>query len=397
MRIACAAVLMASVPALLSSPLDDGLARTPPMGWNSWETFRLRIDEVLIRSTADAIAASGMKDAGYRYVVVDAGWKDKTRNADGTLAVDADKFPSGMKALGDYIHSKGLLFGLYTDAGDRDCVAGTPGSKGHEAVDASTFATWGADFVKEDWCNSEGLDAREAYTKMSEALLATGRPILFSLCEWGDNQPWNWAAAVGHMWRTTGDNKPCWDCGRDTMSRKGGYPRGWTLILDAQPPLAAFAGPGHWNDPDMLEVGQRGMSLEESRAHFSLWAILAAPLIATNDLRSMPPEIASILLNREVIAVDQDSMGIEGTRVSSEGGLEIWARRLADGGRAVVLFNRTAVVARIAVRWTDIGFRDSDRLRVRDLWRHADAGAFRREYSDAVPPHGAVMIRVGRQ
>jgi len=204
----CAALLAAVLPSS-ASPVDDGLARTPPMGWNSWETFRLRIDEALIRSIADAMVATGMKDAGYRYVVVDAGWKAKARHPDGALAVDSAKFPSGMKALGDYIHSKGLLFGLYTDAGDRDCVAGTPGSRGHEALDGSTFAAWGADFVKEDWCNSEGLDAREAYAKMSRGLRATGRPIVFSLCEWGDNQPWNWAAGVGHMWRTTGDNKPC--------------------------------------------------------------------------------------------------------------------------------------------------------------------------------------------
>ncbi len=302
-----------------------------------------------------------------------------------------------MKALADYVHLKGLKFGLYTDAGDKDCVAGTPGSRDHEAADAATFAAWGADFVKEDWCNSEGLDARESYTRMSQALQATGRPIVFSLCEWGDNQPWKWAAAVGHMWRTTGDNKPCWDCGRDTMNRKGGYPRGWTLILDAQPPLASFAGPGHWNDPDMLEVGQRGMTLEEARAHFSLWSVLAAPLIATNDVRSMPAEIAAILLNKEVIAVDQDALGSQGTRVKSEAGLEVWMRPLTGGRRAVVLFNRTPAEAPVEVRWRDIGFQDADRLFVRDLWQHQEAGALQQGYSARVPSHGAVMVTVRRK
>ena len=237
----------ATLACVLHAPLnaiDDGLARTPPMGWNSWENFRLGIDEQLIRSMADAMASSGMKAAGYRYLVVDAGWKAPARDAAGNLAADAKKFPSGLRALGDYIHAKGLLFGLYTDAGDKDCVAGTPGSHGHEERDAATFADWGADYVKEDWCNSEGLNAREVYTKMSRALASTHRPIVFSLCEWGDNRPWEWAAPVAHLWRTTGDNAPCWDCGGETMSKPGGYPRGWTLILDAQPKLAQYAGRG---------------------------------------------------------------------------------------------------------------------------------------------------------
>lgn len=336
-----------------------------------------------------------MKEAGYEYIIVDAGWKAKKRDAQGRLKADPGKFPSGMKALADYVHGKGLKFGLYTDAGSEDCVSGAPGSKGFEEKDASTFAEWGVDYLKEDWCNTAGMSAEEAYTKMSRALLATGRPIVFSMCEWGDNQPWNWAAPVANLWRTTGDSKDCWDCGRKTMNQPGGYPRAWPLILEAQPALASFAGPGHWNDPDMLQVGQPGLTTEESRAHFSLWAILAAPLIAANDIPSMNREIQDILLNREVIAVDQDSAGIEGTRVQTDGSREVWMRPLHDGSCAVVLFNRGKSPATVRVHWTDIGRKPTDRLMVRDLWRHQSRGILKDGYSAMVPGHGVVMIRVG--
>ena len=380
---------------LSSAALDNGLARTPPMGWNSWASYELKINEGLIRATADAMVGSGMKGAGYEYIIVDAGWKAKNRDAEGRLRADPEKFPSGMKALADYVHSKGLKFGLYTDAGTEDCVSGAPGSKGFEDKDASSFAEWGVDYLKEDWCNTAGMSAQEAYTKMSRAIGATGRPMVFSLCEWGDNMPWNWAATVGNLWRTTGDSKDCWDCGRETMNKPGGYPRGWVLILDAQRQLASYAGPGHWNDPDLLQVGQLGLTVEESRAQFSLWAILAAPLIATNDLRSLTPEIHEIQLNREVIAVDQDSAGIEGTRVRVEGHREVWMRPLKDGSRAVVLFNRGKSPATIRVRWTDIGRKQTDALEVRDLWKHQNRGTVKAGYSAQVPGRGVVMIRVG--
>ena len=277
--------------------LDDGLAPTPPMGWNSWNGFQLSINEALVRSTADAMVTNGMKAAGYQYLIVDAGWKARHRDSANRLAADPGKFPSGMKSLADYVHSAGLKFGLYTDAGATDCVAGTPGSKGLEALDAATFAEWGVNYLKEDWCNTEGLNAKEAYTRMHDALAATGRPIVFSVCEWGDNQPWLWAGAIAHLWRTTGDIKDCWDCGQETMRKPGGYPRGWSLILDAQPPLQAYAGPGRWNDPDMLVVGLHGLTTEEARAHFSLWCILAAPLICGCDVTRMSQEVADILLN----------------------------------------------------------------------------------------------------
>lgn len=399
-RIAAAArfatvLTLALVACLASSAaLDNGLVRTPPMGWNSWATYELNINEALIRTTTDAMVSSGMKDAGYEYVIVDAGWKAKSRDADGRLVADPNKFPSGMKALADYVHSKGLKFGIYTDAGAADCVSDAPGSKGFEDKDAASFAEWGVDYVKEDWCNTSGMDAKEAYGKMSRAIAATGRPMVFSVCEWGDNQPWNWAASVANLWRTTGDSKDCWDCGRETMNKPGGYPRGWILILDVQKPLAAFAGPRHWNDPDMLQVGHPGLTVEESRAQMSLWAILAAPLIATNDLRSMPPEIQSILMNREVIAVDQDAAGTEGTLVRKDGDAEIWARPLSDGSRAVVLFNRSTEPRKIRVEWSDVEQGHDRRFAVRDLWQHRDLGIVEKGYSARVPAHGVVMIKV---
>lgn len=374
--------------------LDGQLARTPPMGWNSWETLRLNIDEQAIRSVADALVRTGMKDAGYQYVVLDAGWKAAGRDAAGKLMADPRKFPTGIKALAGYVHSRGLKFGLYTDAGDRDCVAGSPGSRDHELLDAATFAEWGGDYLKEDWCNSQGLNAQRAYTKMSAAIRATARPMVFSICEWGDNQPWEWAGSVAHLWRTTGDNRACWDCGRESMNKPGGYPRGWTLILDAQVSLAKFAGPGHWNDPDLLEVGNPGLSVEESRAHFSLWSILAAPLMATNDPRLMRPEVADIFLNREVIDIDQDPAGREGTRLQSSNGLEIWMRELSDGSRAVVLFNRTRTAASIRVDWSRVGFSKGERIRVRDLWQHREMGNLKYGYSARVAAHGAVMLRL---
>lgn len=337
---------------------------------------------------------NGMKNAGYEYIIVDAGWKAQNRDEEGRLRADPDKFPSGIKALADYVHSKGLKFGLYTDAGTQDCVSGAPGSKGFEEKDASSFAEWGVDYMKEDWCNSAGMSAQDAYTKMSRAIHAAGRPIVFSLCEWGDNQPWRWAAPVANLWRTTGDSKDCWTCGQKTMHRLGGYPRGWVLILEAQQPLASFAGPGHWNDPDLLQVGQRGLTIEESRAQFSLWAILAAPLIASNDLRAMKPEIRDILLNPEVIAVDQDSAGIQGSRVRVEGHSEVWMRPLKDGSRAVVLFNRGKSPATVHVRWKDIGWKSADALPVRDLWKHENSGNSKGGYRTIVPGHGVVMLRV---
>ena len=374
--------------------LEDGLARTPPMGWNSWNCFQLNINEARIESAADAMATNGMKTAGYQYLIVDAGWKAQQRDAAHRLVGDRNKFPSGMKALADYVHGRGLKFGIYTDAGAQDCDAGTPGSKGCEALDAATFAEWGVDYLKEDWCNTEGLQAREAYATMHRVLAATGRPMIFSTCEWGDNQPWEWAPALAHLWRTTGDIKDCWDCGRETMAKPGGYPRGWTLILDAQPALRRYAGPGHWNDPDMLVVGLPGLTSEEARAHFSLWCVLAAPLICGCDVTAMPPEIAAILLNPEVIAVDQDPLGIQGDRVFKRGEEEIWMKPLRDGGRAVVIFNRSQREMQVTAPFEILDLAPTSTAPIRDLWKHQEIGQSTGSFSAEVPAHGVVMVKI---
>ena len=264
---------------------ENKLALTPPMGWNSWNKFQCNVSEQLIKSTADAMVSSGMKDAGYEFVVIDDCWQVK-RDEKGNIVADAERFPSGIKALADYVHSKGLKFGIYSDAGTKTC-AGRPGSRGHEFQDALQYAAWTVDYLKYDWCNVGKEDGEAAYTTMHEALLASGRPIVFSLCDWGTNKPWLWAKDVGNLWRTTGDIADCWDC-------KTQYTEGWLKILDLQDGLETYAGPGHWNDPDMLEVGNGGMTTTEYRSHFSFWSLLAAPLIAGNDLKNMTPEIREI-------------------------------------------------------------------------------------------------------
>ena len=374
--------------------IDDGLARTPPMGWNSWNQYQLNINEELIRATADAIATNGMKTVGYQYIVVDAGWKARQRDEKGRLVADPNKFPSGMKALANYVHSRGLKFGIYTDAGAQDCVAGTPGSKDFETLDAATFAEWGVNYLKEDWCNTDGMNAKAVYTKMHDALVATGQPVIFSICEWGDNRPWEWAPAIAHSWRTTGDIKDCWDCGRETMNKPGGFPRGWTLILDAQPALKNFAGPGHWNDPDMLVVGLPGQTADEVRAHFSLWCILAAPLVCGCRITSMSPEVANILLNPEVIAVDQDPLGIQGDRVFKDKDSEIWMKPLQDQCQAVVLFNRSDKNASITAPFETLNLAPTNAVMIRDLWRRREIGQFTNSFNAIVPAHGVVMFKI---
>ncbi|MFH1574520.1 MAG: alpha-galactosidase, partial [Acidobacteriota bacterium] len=328
------------------------LAATPPMGWNSWNKFGCNVSEELIRETADAMVASGMKDAGYQHVVIDDCWQ-VSRDASGNIVADPQRFPSGMKALADHVHSKGLKFGLYSDAGARTCE-GRPGSNGFEVEDARQYASWGIDYLKYDWCHTDGVDPKIAYPTMRDALKATGRPIVFSLCEWGRSQPWTWARGVGHLWRTTGDIADNW--------------RSFTSLLDRQVGLEKYAGPGGWNDPDMLEVGNGGMTTGEYRAHFGLWCLLAAPLMAGNDLRRMTPEIRDILTNREVIAVNQDLLGIQGRKIRDDGDSQVWAKRLDDGAHAVVLFNRGGTEQKMAVSWQEIGLPYDAEPMVRDLW-----------------------------
>src|SRR5262252_1192955 len=267
------------------------MAQTPPMGWNSWNKFACNVSEELIKSVADAMATNGMRDAGYQYVVIDDCWQ-VGRDENGFIVADPGRFPSGMKALADYVHGKGLKFGIYSDAGAKTC-GGRPGSKGHEYQDALQYARWGVDYLKYDWCNTGKRNEEEAYSTMNAALLATGRPIVFSICEWGDGKPWLWGKGIGNLWRTTGDISDYW-AGKRKWPDGNCCSDGLLDILDQQVELYAFAGPGHWNDPDMMEIGNGGMTNTEYHSHFSFWALLAAPLIAGNDIRSMSPETREI-------------------------------------------------------------------------------------------------------
>jgi alpha-galactosidase len=352
-----------------------GLVLTPPMGWNSWNNFGCNVSASLIEKMADALVTTGMRDVGYTFVNIDDCWQ-VSRASDGTIRPSSG-FPDGMKAVADYVHAKGLKFGIYTDAGSATCE-GRPGSQGYETQDAQTYAEWCVDYVKEDWCNATGLDPKTQYGIMHDALIATGRPIVFSICDWGVSSPWTWGPQTGNLWRTTYDIKDNWAAMLSNLDQSSQY--------------AAAASPGHWNDPDLLEVGIGGMSDEEYRSHFSLWAIMAAPLIAGNDLTTMSDSTKGILTNTEVIAVDQDSAGNQGTKIADDNfGHEVWAKPLASGAKAVVLFNRSSAPAAITVNWSDVGL--TGNALVRDLWQHQDMGTFGRSYSTMpIPSHGVAML-----
>ena len=376
----------------LAPALDhEPLASTPPMGWNSWNKFGCDVSEDLIRQVADAMVTSGMKDAGYQYVVIDDCWQVE-RGSNGDIVADAKRFPSGMKALADYVHAKGLKFGLYSDAGTKTCQ-GRPGSRGYEFQDARQYAAWGVDYLKYDWCSTSTQEARSSYEIMRAALDASGRPIVFSICEWGTARPWLWGKGVGNLWRTTGAIQDRWQ-GKLEWKPGDCCSYGMLDILDQEAGLESYAGPGHWNDPDMLEVGNGGMTTAEYRSHFSLWAILAAPLIAGNDLRDMRPEIREILTHKEVIAVDQDPAGNQGRRVRKDGNLEVWSKVLQDGSRAVVLLNRGTADGEIGVTWEDLGYPAHLSARVRDLWQAKDLGERKGKFSATVAPHAVVMVTV---
>lgn len=359
---------------------DNGLARTPPMGWNSWNKFAGRVDDAAVRGMADAMASNGMKAAGYQYINIDDTWEGE-RDAHGTITTNK-KFPD-MKALADYVHSKGLKIGIYSSPGPNTC-AGYEGSYGHEEQDARTYSAWGIDYLKYDWCGARNLytdeEMRAVYQIMGDALLKAGRPIVYSLCQYGRADVWKWGAEVGgNAWRTTGDIRDRWDS--------------MTKIGFAQDELAAWAKPGHWNDPDMLEIGNDGMNDDEYKTHMSLWSILAAPLLAGNDLRTMTPDIREILTNHEVVAIDQDEAGKQGRQIAKSGEQEIWARPLHDGGQAIGIFNRGGEPAKIAVKWPELGLKSAP-TRARDLWAHSDVKVDGSEYSAIVPAHGVVMLRV---
>ena len=360
------------------SQASSSVAQTPPMGWNSWNKFACNVSDKLIREMADAMVSSGMQAAGYQYVNIDDCWQ-VSRDPQGAIVADPQRFPSGMKVLADYVHSKGLKLGLYTDAGTSTCEK-RPGSLNHEVQDAKTYASWGIDYVKIDWCNSEGLDPEVQYAKFRDALAESGRPMVFSICNWGVKAPWRWGPKTGNLWRTTGDISDSYD----SMS----------LIGFGQNGLEKFAGPGHWNDPDMLEVGNGHMNRDEYRTHMALWALLAAPLLAGNDLRDMSAETKGLLTNSEVIAVDQDGQGIQGRRVWQEGPLEIWAKPLADGSQAVGLFNRSESAIQMTLDFKVIGGPAAAKLR--DLLDHKDLGTAQNSYTTEVPKHGVALLKVSK-
>jgi alpha-galactosidase len=365
----------------------DQLAKTPPMGWNSWNKFQCDVRESLIMGIADAMVSSGMKDAGYEYVVIDDCWQ-VARDEDGEIVVDQERFPHGMKFLADYIHSKGLKFGIYSCAGTMTC-ARRPGGRGHEYQDARTYARWGVDYLKYDWCNTSTQDAPASYATMRDALFAAGRPIVFSLCEWGSHKPWEWAGNVGHLWRTTGDIGDSWNS--------------MINIFNQQKDLARYAGPGKWNDPDMLEVGNGGMTTEEYKTHFSLWCMLAAPLLAGNDLQNMTPETKSVLLNKEIIALDQDSLGRQATCYRDNVDYQIWLKALSNNEKAICLLNKSDEKKSVLVDFALLAKASSGRRRgpsmsldnykVRDLWEHKDLSLKETSVYVDLPPHTVKVYR----
>ena len=381
----CVATSQAAIPGAAST----GLAATPQMGFNNWNSTHCRAEfnEDMIRGVADKMVELGLRDAGYRYVNIDDCWANWQRDKNGNLLANPKRFPHGMPALADYIHQRGLKFGLYSSAGSWTCEPkqenrGFPGGLGHEKEDAATFASFGVDYLKYDNCNNEKVDAKLRYRAMGEALRATGRPIFYSLCEWGENQAWLWAtdAAVGaNSWRTTGDIKDTYESMLKLFKQN--------VVLDS------YAGPGHWNDPDMLEVGNGGMTNVEYRSHFSLWAIMAAPLLIGTDLRSVKPDALEILLNKEVIAVDQDPLGVQGKRVSDKGGVHVIVKPLQGGFRAVAIFNENNAEQSVSVSAAEIGLDKAAKYRVRDLWEHHETigdGSIKVR----LPAHATVMYRI---
>jgi alpha-galactosidase len=397
--VAAAAAMLSTAavqPPAIAAPGSPAL--TPPLGWNSWNTFGCNISETLIRQAADAMVSSGMRDAGYSYVVVDDCWFDPNRDAQGNLRGDPTRFPSGMKALGDYIHSRGLKFGIYQVPTERTCAQrtgtypGSTGSQGREAQDARTFASWGVDYLKYDWCSPAGTRDEQVarFTIMRDAVRATGRPIIYSInpnsyhAITGDKYNWG---EVADLWRTTEDLLDIWQNGNVNS-----YPMGVGNVVDVTAPLAAQAGPGHWNDPDMLVVGRPGLSLTESRAHFALWALMAAPLMAGNDIRTMSADVSAILRNPRLLAVNQDRLGAGGRRVRDDGNTEVFAKQLSDGSVAVGLFNRGGGSATVSTTATQVGLSGSS-FTLTDLWTGATSSTTG-QIAATVPAHGVAAFRV---
>lgn len=381
---------------VIPDSIFNSLAQTPPMGWNSWNKFGCNVSEDLIKEMADAMVESGMKDAGYEYIVIDDCWQ-VGRDSTGNIIPDPKHFPHGMKALADYIHSRGLKLGIYSCAGSYTCQ-GRPGSRGYQFQDARQYAAWGIDYLKYDWCSNEGQNAQAAYQTMSDAIKQSGRPIVFSICEWGENQPWKWGKGIGHMWRVTPDIRDCFQCKFDW----GGV--GVLDIIDIMADLYPYAGPGHWNDAEMLEIGNGGMTKDEYITHFSMWCMLATPLMAGNDLRKMDAETKEILTNKEVISVNQDKLGQQARRFMDMGEKEIWAKPLANGELAVCFLNRTETTWHLNYDWhkQTIYFADQVNIHkkeytIRDLWKHQNIGTTQANTVCDIPPHGVLMVRLSEK
>ena len=366
---------------------DDGLALTPPMGWYPWNEFGQEPqNETLIREIAEALVSSGMKEAGYAYVGPDEGICF-SRDASGRLGPNLGRYPSGLRGLGDFLHARGLKYALYTDAGTRTCSKAMPGTKDHEVEDMAAFAAWRADYVKIDWCNTQGQDIVKTYTRLHDAQLAAGRPIVHSLCSWGEGEPWKWAASVGHLWRTTEDI-----CGPG----KADWPHALKMIA-LNERLYAAAGPGHWNDPDMMIAGMDGLSEAQNRSFFSLWCMMASPLMAGNDLRKMNESTIRILTNLEAIGINQDPLGIQGRIVRRSGAVEIWAGKpLFDGSRALLVFNPGAAPADVKLAWSDAGLADEAALYVRDVWARKTTGPHGGGLAVKVGPDDVALLRVSK-
>ncbi len=374
------------------------LAMTPPMGWNSWNAFGKEVTEQVIRETADSFVSSGLKDAGYTYIVIDDIWQGGRDSTTGLLYPDPKRFPSGIKALADYVHSKGLKFGIYSDAGTLTCGR-MPGSYGHEEKDANLFAEWGVDFVKYDFCfcsdlGSTNIDYKEGmarYKAMGDALKATGRPIVFSICEWGDRSPWIWGREVGgHMWRMGSDVYDIWDSPRSDQD-----PVGILGSIDGETNLRRFAGPGGWNDPDMLIVGLNntgnikggGCNDIEYRTQMSMWCMMAAPLMMGCDIRHMNEATRTILLNKDVIAVDQDTLGKQGYRVMRKDGWEVWKKQLSGNRVAISFLNRNSQNTNATAEFKHIELDSTAKYTVYDVWKHAQVEDANGKISATMQPH----------
>jgi len=403
------AICLLAVP---TSSLDNGLARTPPMGWLSWERYRCDIDcvndpencisENLYMAMADRMSADGYGDAGYQYVNIDDCWAEKLRDpVTQQLIPDKTRFPSGMRALADYVHNRGLKLGIYGDYGTFTC-GGYPGSLGFAKIDANTFANWTVDSLKLDGCYASIDSYPMGYPEMSRALNATGRPILYA-CSWPaywqsagrfNETQWNLLQQFCNYWRNYNDINDDWDSIVDIIEWWG----------DNQGVIAPIAGPGHWNDPDMVLCGDFALSIYECRAQFSLWSLWSAPLYLSSDLRAMDPAARDILLNREVIAIDQDTAGKQGTRVSVSGcdsnkkncAQQVWQKTLSNGDHAIVLYNRESygMPQSMTARWADIGLPAGSRWTVRNLWTHRAEGVFADSFTANINTHDAVIYRL---